>query len=69
MAVTKGNNEYKYQETFVKLFHFSIEDMEKELNDWIKNNEEKNEIVDIKFTSDCQANAMVMVVCKHPLVN
>lgn len=65
MAVAKGNREYKYQKTFVKVFRGSIENIEKEINDWIMNNEDKCEIVDIKFTSDCQANAVVMAVCHH----
>jgi hypothetical protein len=51
------------------VFHVNIEDMEEKLNDWVKSNEEKYEIIDIKFTSNCQSNAVVMVVCKHFLVN
>lgn len=69
MAVAKGDREYKYQKSFVKVFHVNYEDMEKELNDWVKNNEEKYEIVDINFSIDCQDRVVVMVVCKHILVN
>ena len=67
--ISTGKIEYKYQKTFVKVFHVNIENMEKELNDWVKHNEDECEVVDIKFASDCQANAVVMVVCKHSLVN
>lgn len=65
MAVAKGNREYKYQKSFVKVFHGSIENLEKEVNDWIKNNEDKYEIDDIEFTSDCHTDAVVMAVCHH----
>ena len=65
MAVSKGSIEYKNQKTFVKAFHVNAEDMEKEINDWIKSNEETCEIVDIKLLNDCQSKAIVLVICRH----
>ena len=69
MAVATGNIEYKYQKTFVKVFHVNIENLEKELNDWIKSNEEKYEIVDINLLGDGQNEVIAIAVCHHADVN
>lgn len=60
MAIRHG----KTQKTFVKVFRLNIEEMEGELNKWIKENEDAAEIVDIKLLYDNQNKVVVMAICR-----
>lgn len=63
--ISSGKTEYKNQKTFVKVFPVNYGDIEKEINDWIKNNEDKYEIIGITFLDNGLNNAMVIAVCHH----
>ena len=39
------------QKTFVKVFHVNTEDLENELNEWIRAIEKYHEIIDIEISS------------------
>lgn len=74
MAVSQGKNPQKsYQTTFVKEFFVNSEDVEKELNQWLKDNEENYEIVDIKISScyfrDCQTKTIVLILYREKANN
>lgn len=69
MAVSKGSNPQKsYQTTFVKEIYVNSEDVEKELNQWLKDNETDCEITDIKVSScyfrNLQTKTIVLVFYK-----
>ena len=55
----------RYQTTFVKEIYVNSEDVEKELNRWLKDNEDDYEIVDIKVSSchfrDLQTKTIVLI--------
>ena len=55
----------RYQATFVKELYVNSEDVETELNQWLKDNEENFEIMDIKISScyfrDCQTKTIVLI--------
>lgn len=60
MSVKHG----KTPKTLVKVFHLNVEDIERELNKWIKENEDAAEIVDIKLSFDNQNKVIIMVICR-----
>ena len=64
MAVSSGKHTH-HQTTFVKEIYVNSEDVEKELNQWLKFNEEEYEIVDIKVSSchfrDLQTKTIVLI--------
>lgn len=64
MAVAKRETG-KYRTTFVKEIYVNSGDVEKELNQWLEENEEKVEVVDIKVSScyfrDLQTKTIVLI--------
>ena len=64
MAVAKRETG-KYRTTFVKEIYVNSGDVEKELNQWLEENEEKVEVVDIKISScyfrDLQTKTIVVI--------
>ncbi len=69
MAVSQGKNPQKsYQTTFVKEIYVNSEDLEKELNQWLKDNEDNYNIMDIKISScyfrNCQTKSVVVILYK-----
>ena len=58
-----------YQTTFVKEIYVNSEDVEEELNQWLRLNEEEYEIVDIKVSSchyrDMQPKTLVLIFYRH----
>lgn len=66
MAVISGRcRPTRHQTTFVKEIYVNSEDVEEELNKWLRLNEEENEIVDIKVSSchyrDLQTKTIVLI--------
>jgi 5'(3')-deoxyribonucleotidase len=64
MAISSGKHKY-HQTTFVKEIYVNSEDVEEELNQWLRLNEEEYEIVDIKVSSchyrDLQTKTIVLI--------
>ena len=64
MAVAKRETG-KYRTTFVKEIYVNSGDVEKELNQWLEENEEKVEVVDLKISScyfrDLQTKTIVVI--------
>lgn len=58
-----------YRTTFAKVIYVNSEDVEKEMNQWLAENEKKVEIVDIKLTScyfrDLQTKTIVLILYKN----
>ena len=70
MAVSQGKNPQKsYQTTFVKEIYVKSEDVEKELNQWLKDNEDNCEIKDIKISScyfkENQTKTIVLIFYRY----
>ena len=59
----------RYQTTFVKEIYVNSEDVEEELNQWLRLNEEEYEIVDIKVSSchyrNMQTKTLVLIFYRH----
>ena len=64
-----GRYSGKYRTTFAKVIYANSSDVEKELNQWLKENENDYEIVDIKLSSchfrDLQTKTIVLILYRR----
>lgn len=58
----------RYRITFAKVIYANSSDVEKELNQWLEENEQVYEIIDIKLSScyfrDCQTKTTILILYK-----
>lgn len=66
MSINPNLDPDKYRITFAKVLYVNSEDLEKELNEWLSDNEYDFEITDIKLSScyfrDCQTKSVVLIM-------
>ena len=68
MPIKPNLNPDKYRKTFAKVFYVNSDNIEDKLNEWLSENEQEFEIVDIKLSScyfrDCQTKTIVLILYK-----